>query len=68
VVDADPSFRPARRRDGYLALEDLALIGDGTASALVGLERPAPRRRAPDAIRERYGTLLAPWLSRCFVT
>jgi GH15 family glucan-1,4-alpha-glucosidase len=38
VFDADPSFRPVRRRDGYLALEDLGLIGDGTTSALVGLD------------------------------
>jgi alpha,alpha-trehalase len=38
VLDADPSFRPVRRRDGYLALEDLGLIGDGTTSALVGLD------------------------------
>jgi len=38
VIDADPSFRPVRRRDGYLALEDLGLIGDGTTSALVGLD------------------------------
>jgi len=27
-----------RRRDGYLPLEDLGLIGDGTTSALVGLD------------------------------
>jgi GH15 family glucan-1,4-alpha-glucosidase len=38
VFDGDPSFRPVRRRDGYLALEDLGLIGDGTTSALVGLD------------------------------
>jgi GH15 family glucan-1,4-alpha-glucosidase len=38
VFDADPSFRPVRCRDGYLALEDLGLIGDGTTSALVGLD------------------------------
>jgi alpha,alpha-trehalase len=38
VFDADPSFRPVRRRDGYLALEDMGLIGDGTTSALVGLD------------------------------
>jgi alpha,alpha-trehalase len=38
VIDADPSFRPVRRRDGYLALEDMGLIGDGTTSALVGLD------------------------------
>jgi GH15 family glucan-1,4-alpha-glucosidase len=36
VLDADPSFRPVPRRDGYLALEDMGLIGDGTTSALVG--------------------------------
>jgi hypothetical protein len=34
--DADPAFRPVRRRDGYLALEHMRLIGDGTTSALVG--------------------------------
>jgi GH15 family glucan-1,4-alpha-glucosidase len=38
VFDADPPFRPVRRRDGYLALEDMGLIGDGTSSALVGLD------------------------------
>jgi alpha,alpha-trehalase len=38
VLDADPSFRPVRRRDGYLPLEDMGLIGDGTTSALVGLD------------------------------
>jgi alpha,alpha-trehalase len=38
VLDADPSFRPVSKRDGYLALEDMGLIGDGTASALVGLD------------------------------
>jgi hypothetical protein len=27
-----------RRRDGYLAPEDMGLIGDGTTSALVGLD------------------------------
>jgi hypothetical protein len=30
VFDADPSFRPVRRRDDYVALEDMGLIGDGT--------------------------------------
>jgi hypothetical protein len=53
VLDDDPSFRPVRRRDGYLALEDMGLIGDGTTSALVGLDgsvvwlcapRSTPRR------------------------
>jgi GH15 family glucan-1,4-alpha-glucosidase len=38
VLQADPSFRPVGRRDGYLALEDMGLIGDGTTSALVGLD------------------------------
>lgn len=38
TFDADPPFRPVRRRDGYLALEDMGLIGDGTTSALVGLD------------------------------
>jgi GH15 family glucan-1,4-alpha-glucosidase len=31
-----------RRRDGYLALEDMGLIGDGTTSALVGLDGTIP--------------------------
>jgi GH15 family glucan-1,4-alpha-glucosidase len=38
VLEADPSFRPISRRDGYLALEDIGMIGDGTTSALVGLD------------------------------
>jgi alpha,alpha-trehalase len=38
VLDAEPAFRPVRLRDGYLALEDMGLIGDGTTSALVGLD------------------------------
>src|SRR5215813_830498 len=42
VLDADPSFRPVRLRDGYLALEDMGLIGDGTTSALVGLDGSIP--------------------------
>src|SRR5215831_11126762 len=42
VLDADPSFRPVRRRDRYLALEDMGLIGDGTTSALVGLDGSIP--------------------------
>jgi GH15 family glucan-1,4-alpha-glucosidase len=36
--DPDPPFRPVRRRKGYLPLEDLGLIGDGTTTALVGLD------------------------------
>jgi GH15 family glucan-1,4-alpha-glucosidase len=31
-----------RRRDGYLALEDMGLIGDGTTSALVGIDGSIP--------------------------
>src|SRR5215831_20061131 len=42
VFDADPPFRPLRRRDGYLVLEDMGLIGDGTTSALVGLDGGIP--------------------------
>jgi GH15 family glucan-1,4-alpha-glucosidase len=36
--DPNPLFRPVRRREGYLPLEDLGLIGDGTTAALVGLD------------------------------
>src|SRR5262249_56378859 len=39
---AEPPLRPVRRRDGYLALEDLGLIGDGTTAALVGLDGSIP--------------------------
>jgi GH15 family glucan-1,4-alpha-glucosidase len=42
MYDPDPPFRPIRRRDGYLPLEDLGLIGDGTTSALVGLDGSIP--------------------------
>jgi len=42
VFDADPPFRPVRWRDGYLALEDTGLVGDGTTSALVGLDGSIP--------------------------
>src|SRR5690349_17599482 len=42
MVDPDPAFRPVRRRDGYLALEDLGLIGDGSTAALVGLDGSIP--------------------------
>ncbi|WP_042371382.1 glycoside hydrolase family 15 protein [Streptacidiphilus neutrinimicus] len=38
MLDLDPPFRPVRRRDGYLPLEDHGLIGDGTTAALVGLD------------------------------
>ncbi|MEV4173753.1 glycoside hydrolase family 15 protein [Nonomuraea sp. NPDC049709] len=42
MLDLDPPFRPVRRQDGYLALEDLGLIGDGTTAALVGLDGSIP--------------------------
>ncbi len=42
MLDPDPPFRPVRRRDGYLPLEDLGLIGDGTTVALVGLDGSIP--------------------------
>jgi GH15 family glucan-1,4-alpha-glucosidase len=42
VHQPDPSFRTVHRRDGYLALEDLGLIGDGTTAALVGLDGSIP--------------------------
>ncbi|MEU6720883.1 glycoside hydrolase family 15 protein [Nonomuraea sp. NPDC046802] len=42
MLDLDPSFRPVLRRDGYLPLEDLGVIGDGTTVALVGLDGSIP--------------------------
>jgi alpha,alpha-trehalase len=38
MLEADPSFRPVGGRDGYLPLEDLGLIGDGSTVALAGLD------------------------------
>ena len=38
MFQPDPPFRPVRTRDGYLPLEDLGLIGDGSTVALVGLD------------------------------
>jgi alpha,alpha-trehalase len=38
MLEPDPSFRPVRFRDGYLPLEDLGLIGDGSTVALAGLD------------------------------
>ncbi len=42
MLDLDPPFRPPHRRDGYLRLEDLGLIGDGTTAALVGVDGSIP--------------------------
>lgn len=42
MYDPDPPFRPVRSREGYLPLEDLGLIGDGTTAALVGLDGSIP--------------------------
>jgi hypothetical protein len=42
MLDLDPAFRPVRRRDGYLPLEDLGPIGDGATVALVGLDGSIP--------------------------
>lgn len=42
MYDPDPPFRPIRRREGYLPLEDLGLIGDGATAALVGLDGSIP--------------------------
>lgn len=38
MLEPDPSFRPVRTRDGYLPLEDLGLIGDGSTVAMAGLD------------------------------
>jgi GH15 family glucan-1,4-alpha-glucosidase len=38
MLEPSPSFRSIRTRDGYLPLEDLGLIGDGSTAALVGLD------------------------------
>jgi hypothetical protein len=42
MLDPDLSFHWVRRRYGYLSLEDLDLMGDGTTRALVGLDGAIP--------------------------
>lgn len=42
MLDLDPPFRPIQRHSGYLPLEDLGLIGDGTTTALVGRDGSIP--------------------------
>jgi GH15 family glucan-1,4-alpha-glucosidase len=42
MYDADPPFRPVVRRGGYLRLEDLGLVGDGSTAALVGPDGCVP--------------------------
>lgn len=53
--DPDPPFRPIRRREGYLPLADLGLVGDGTTAALVGLDGHVGCERtwSPVAVRGR---------------
>jgi threonine dehydrogenase-like Zn-dependent dehydrogenase len=38
MLELNPPFRAIQRRDGYLPLEDMGLIGDGSTTALVGLD------------------------------
>src|SRR5262245_32709525 len=42
MLELEPTFRPVRRLCGYLPLEDLGLIGDGAAVALVGRDGSVP--------------------------
>ena len=42
MLDPDPTLRQIVRHDGYLPLEDLGVIGDGTTVALVGLDGSIP--------------------------
>src|SRR5215510_7590943 len=67
VLQADPAFRPVRRRDGYLALEDMGLIGDGTTAALVGLDGSIPWLCLPRFDSEPlFCSLLDPAGGGCF--
>ncbi|MQY40435.1 hypothetical protein SRB17_84680 [Streptomyces sp. RB17] len=42
MPDFGPPFRPVRRQDGYLPLEDHGLVGDGMTAAIVGLDDAIP--------------------------
>jgi alpha,alpha-trehalase len=42
MLEPEPTFRPVRRRSGYLPLEDLGLIGDGATVALIGRDGSVP--------------------------
>ena len=42
MLELEPTFRPVRRRSGYLPLEDLGLIGDGATVALIGRDGSVP--------------------------
>ena len=67
VFEADPSFRPVPRRDSYLALEEMGLIGDGTTSALVGLDGSVPWLCLPRFDSEPlFGGLLDDARGGCF--
>src|SRR5688500_3605142 len=57
MLERDPSFRPVRRRDGYLPLEDLGLIGGGATAALVGLDGSIPWLRTPTGLVRRPDAL-----------
>jgi glucose-6-phosphate 1-dehydrogenase len=42
MLDPDLSLHWVRRRDGYLSLEDLDIMGADTTTALVGLDGASP--------------------------
>ena len=42
MLAIDPPFRPVHRHGGYLPLEEMGLVGDGTTAALVGRDGTIP--------------------------